>query len=217
MFAIICLLFFPVLFFAGLITTIYKRYKDIQRIKKEIIRFQRYQKYFQEHVKKPTSTFSDQEDAHYEYSEEAGNDFTYDDHGNVLYGKGFVGAPRLPFKGVAINSNRFIQVYMSFDKKLRQDLLKNFESYYNPEFHNKIFDKLLQLRDVLLRVEEKQSYIYLSNDIKSFAKYFVDTYKSSHSDVQLSYFVDFLYVLYLKKAQYRLNYVLLDYFKKFFT
>ena len=41
----------------------------------------------------------------YDYDPEPGNDFTYDEHGNVIYGRGYIGPPRRPmYYGLDVNN-----------------------------------------------------------------------------------------------------------------
>lgn len=64
---------------------------------------------------------------YYDYDPEPGNDFTYDEHGNVIYGIGFCGAPRQPFYMYGMSPNKFIEKYTSVDKKYRKRFLENLD------------------------------------------------------------------------------------------
>lgn len=61
----------------------------------------------------------------YDYDPEPGNDFTYDEHGNVIYGRGHVGAPRRAYYVYGLNVDDFISSYLQIDKNIRTTYLSN--------------------------------------------------------------------------------------------
>ena len=94
----------------------------------------------------------------YDYDPEPGNDFTYDEHGNVIYGIGFVGAPRRPYYVLGLNVDDFIGSYLQIDKRIRQtffeklpdDLSKQLKDlcvilrHYENDEDNKVFHNSLE-------------------------------------------------------------------------
>ena len=55
----------------------------------------------------------------YDYDSEPGRDFTYDDHGNVIYGRGYIGAPRLPCRSLGLDSRDFVDKYIKINEEIR--------------------------------------------------------------------------------------------------
>jgi hypothetical protein len=60
----------------------------------------------------------------YVFGFEPGNDFIYDSHGNIIYGKGYIGAKRLPHKSSGLDAIDFTDKYVKIDDKIRLDFLK---------------------------------------------------------------------------------------------
>lgn len=63
----------------------------------------------------------------YEFYPERGMDFIYDEHGNVIYGFGFSGAPRLPRKNMGMNAKIFVENYMNVKKYIRKNFIDTLE------------------------------------------------------------------------------------------
>jgi hypothetical protein len=63
----------------------------------------------------------------YEFHPERAMDFIYDEHGNVIYGFGFSGAPRLPRKNMGMNVDDFVGNYIKVKKYIRKNFLLTLE------------------------------------------------------------------------------------------
>jgi hypothetical protein len=63
------------------------------------------------------------EDKSYDYDPENGNDYTIDDHGNIIYGKGYIGAKLLPKQHLGLSVDDFITKYLNFEEKIRLEYL----------------------------------------------------------------------------------------------
>lgn len=193
---IVCTVLFS-FFIASIINSIYKRYKDIQIIKKSISRFRSMRRYYDEENKELRERNKN------DLELDSGNDFSYDEHGNVMYGEKYVGAPRLPDRTRGLTYENFKKMYFSFDEKIRAKIINDIRDNIN------INSYLFLLIDILSEYEHKHSYIFEENVLL----YLRDTV-GEHS--QLSYFNEVIYFLYLERARCRLRNVLIDFFKKFF-
>ena len=99
----------------------------------------------------------------YDYDPEPGNDFTYDDHGNVIYGRGHVGAPRLPFRQYGMNVKDFLQEYIKIEEQTRTIFLKNPES--------KTCDEIKVLTTILNIYEQDKDKDKLEINLNKFVRY----------------------------------------------
>jgi hypothetical protein len=71
----------------------------------------------------------------YVFGFEPGNDFIYDSHGNIIYGKGYIGAKRLPHKSSGLDAIDFTDKYVKIDDKIRLDFLKEDNISYSYEIN----------------------------------------------------------------------------------
>ena len=71
----------------------------------------------------------------YVFAFEPGNDFIYDNHGNIIYGKGYIGAKRLPHKSSGLDAIDFTDKYVEIDDKIRLDFLKDDNISYSYEIN----------------------------------------------------------------------------------
>jgi hypothetical protein len=71
----------------------------------------------------------------YDFDSEPGNDFTYDTHGNIIYGKGYIGAKRLPHRSIGLDAMDFTDKYVKIDDKIRLDFLKENNTSYSYEIN----------------------------------------------------------------------------------
>lgn len=155
-------IYFVIFFFLSSFTTsIYKRYANISSLKKAIKEYKNYISNFKQNNKIPAD-FNEYND----YDEEPGNDWTYDEHGNVIYGKGFVGAPRRPASHIALTCNQFLRKYMVFDKKTRLAILTRKKQ----KTFNEPLEKLIYL---LYKHETSKTLFHLENDLRQYAKTYV--------------------------------------------
>lgn len=74
-------------------------------------------------------------DKNYDFDPEPGNDFTYDSHGNIIYGKGYIGAKRLPHRTIGLDAIDFTDKYVKIDEKIRLEFLKENNILYSYEIN----------------------------------------------------------------------------------
>jgi hypothetical protein len=184
-------------FLASIINSAYKRYKYIQLVKNSIIRFRAVRRYFDNENKEI------RERNKHDLELESGNDFSYDKHGNVVYGENYIGAPRLPNNSRGLTYGNFKRMYFSFDEKIRVKVIENIRD--NLDVNSCLF----RLVDILCEYEHKESYSFEKN-------VFLYLRETVGEQGQLSYFNEVIYFFYLERAQQRLKYLLCDFGKKFF-
>jgi hypothetical protein len=63
---------------------------------------------------------------YHEFDEEPGRDFIRDEHGNVIYGFGYTGAPLIPWSHFGLSPVEFIKFYKSVNKLERQSFIKDY-------------------------------------------------------------------------------------------
>jgi hypothetical protein len=63
---------------------------------------------------------------YHEFDEEPGRDFIRDEHGNVIYGFGYTGAPLIPWSQFGLSPVEFIKFYKSVNKLERQNFIKDY-------------------------------------------------------------------------------------------
>ena len=119
----------------------------------------------------------------YDYDPEPGNDFTYDEHGNVIYGRGHVGAPRLPFRQYGMNVNDFTEEYLKIDKISRLLFVNNPNELYS--------DEIKILITILSIYEKNENVNKLKENLKKFVRYCL-TGERNISCPQLKYFREVL-------------------------
>jgi len=97
----------------------------------------------------------------YEFDEESGRDFIIDEHGNIIYGFGYIGAPLLPWSNIGLTPVNFIKFYLSQEK--RQSFINNHNSSYNETKY--ILNLLKTFESNILKDDKK-----LLQDLNNFAK-----------------------------------------------
>ena len=122
----------------------------------------------------------------YDFDPEPGNDFTYDEHGNVIYGCGFVGAPRLPFYEYGMDVNEFIDKYLQTNKEIRTNLLNNLPV--------NVSNKIINLTHILQIYENNQDKHELENSLDRFLADNLPNFRS-FCYPQLKYFREFYNLL----------------------
>lgn len=119
----------------------------------------------------------------YDYDPEPGNDFTYDEHGNVIYGCGFCGAPRLPFRDYGMNVRDFIKTYLTIDEKDRLNFLDN-------PLSNNISERLDTIISYLRTYENNKDKVELTSKLDEFV---LDCLPKGHYySPQIKYFIELL-------------------------
>ena len=199
---IVCAVIFTFLS-ASIINSVYKRYKDIQYFNHSLIRFRASRKYFDEENKEIREQNRNDPDL------ETGNDFSYDEHGNVIYGENYIGAPRLPNTSRGLNYTNFKKMYFSFNKSIRTKTIHKLKENIDVNHY------LFSLVDILSYYENDD----ISNSkFPNTFEYHVQSYLTNivGKDQQLSYFNEIIYLFYIERAQQRLRYVLCDFGNKFF-
>lgn len=63
---------------------------------------------------------------YHEFDDEPGRDFIRDEHGNVIYGFGYTGAPLLPWSHFGLSPVEFIKFYKTVSKEERQGFIKDY-------------------------------------------------------------------------------------------
>jgi hypothetical protein len=115
----------------------------------------------------------------YDYDPEPGMDFTHDEHGNIFYGRGFSGAPRLPYRNLGMDAKEFVEKYEKIDKKYRLEFLNDDRSNISYEFNMIIF--------YLENYEKDQDKNTLIKKLSEIAKKFIPDRSYSY---QLKYFLE---------------------------
>ena len=129
----------------------------------------------------------------YDYDPEPGNDFTYDEHGNVIYGIGFCGAPRLPFYMYGMSPNKFIEKYTSVDKKYRKRFLENLDrNFYQ------VCPEVIIICDFCKDFENNEDKEYLIIHLNRFAKNYLPRQVYGN---QLKFFKDIIELLYIEQSK----------------
>lgn len=109
----------------------------------------------------------------YEFYPERGMDFIYDEHGNVIYGFGFSGAPRLPRKNMGMNVDDFINNYIKVKKYIRKNFLDTLEKADNKpeekliiaalksyEYTNSMDELTAKLNEIAVKHVDPRVYCY---------------------------------------------------------
>jgi hypothetical protein len=179
------------------VITCYKRYQEIQRIKKSLIYFRKARKYFIEENREIKES----------NNLEPGNDFYHDEHGNIIYGEKYIGAQRTPETSKGIVFNTFKKLYFSVDKKIRIKTINKLKK----EIKNVYY--LSTLVDILEEYENSlcKNFQMFDYNVQNYVKKIVG------DACQLSFFNEIIYYMYIVMAQHRLKYVLCDFGKKFFN
>lgn len=184
-----------------------KRYNHVKKIERALKHFTQARIYYiEENNIQYLSDYADKDN----YVEEPGNDFMYDEHGNINYGKNYIGAKRLPISSRGINCKTFLKNYLTFSKQIRLKTLNNLKNKY-------IHSSLLELVLVLYNFENQQNILY--NDL---IEHILMTYvnkviRNAEPQTQLSYFIEFLYYLHYEKALHNLKIFFCDHGKKFIS
>ncbi len=119
----------------------------------------------------------------YDYDPEPGNDFTYDEHGNVIYGIGFIGAPRIPMRQYGLNVDDFIKEYLKIDKNVRLSFLNKPSDNYT--------DRIRNLVVILKHYEENQDNQIFFNSLEMYVADNLPNFRRFY-DPQLKYFWEML-------------------------
>lgn len=98
---------------------------------------------------------------YHEFDDEPGRDFIRDEHGNVIYGFGYTGAPLLPWCHLGLSPVEFIKFYKSINKEERQGFIKD----YNPQT-----DEMRYIIDLLKSFEFSEKEENLLQELNKFAK-----------------------------------------------
>ncbi len=122
----------------------------------------------------------------YDYNPEPGNDFTYDEHGNVFYGRGFVGGPRLPSRSLGLDSRDFVEKYIKINQEIRLNFLNEEDEKLSYELnlikfilqdYEKDKDKDKD-KDSLIKRLDKVAKKYIPHRSYSYQlKYFLELYQ----------------------------------------
>jgi len=186
-----------------------RRYNYVKKIERALKHYRQARQYYiEENNIHYISDYADKDN----YVVEPGNDFMYDEHGNINYGKNYVGAKRLPMTSRGVNCKIFLKNYFTFSKQIRTKTLNNLKN--NKE---NIHPSLLDLVLVLYNFENQQNILY--NDL---IEHMIMTYvnkimKNADSQTQLSYFNELLYYLHYERATRNLNFFFCDHVKKFIS
>jgi hypothetical protein len=100
----------------------------------------------------------------YEFDEEPGRDFIRDDHGNIIYGFGYIGAPLLPWSNIGLTPVSFIKFYLSQNIEQRQSFINNY--YYSSNEAKYILNLLKTFESTDLNKNEE----VLLQDLNNFTK-----------------------------------------------
>lgn len=119
---------------------------------------------------------------HYDYDSEHGNDFTYDEHGNVIYGRGYIGPPRKPMY-YGLDVNNFLEEYIKIDKISRILYLNSSDK--------DISDEVKILITILRIYEENYNKNKLKENLRRFVRFCLP-YEKRTDEFQLKYFKDIL-------------------------
>jgi hypothetical protein len=119
----------------------------------------------------------------YDYDPEPGNDFTYDEHGNIIYGIGFIGAPRIPMRQYGLNVDDFIEEYLKIDKNIRLSFLdKPFDNYS---------DRIKNLIGILRHYEQDKDNKTFFNSLEMYVADNLPNFRMLY-EPQLKYFWEML-------------------------
>jgi hypothetical protein len=120
----------------------------------------------------------------YEFHPERAMDFIYDEHGNVIYGFGFSGAPRLPRKNMGMNVDDFAGNYIKVKKYIRKNFLLTLEktdttkeekliiiALKSYEDNNSMDELITKLNDIAVKHVDPRVYCY--PQLKYFLQYHI--------------------------------------------
>ena len=123
----------------------------------------------------------------YDYNPEPGNDFTYDEHGNVFYGRGFVGAPRLPCRSLGLDSRDFVDKYIKINEEIRLNVLN--------EDNHELSYELNLIKFILQDYEKDKDKESLIKRLDKIARRYIPHRSYSY---QLKYFLELYQILRIK-------------------
>jgi hypothetical protein len=124
----------------------------------------------------------------YDYNPEPGNDFTYDDHGNVFYGRGFVGAPRLPSRSLGLDARDFVDKYIKINEEIRLNFLN--------EDNDELSYELNLIKFILQDYEKDKDKESLIKRLDKVARKYIPHRSYSY---QLKYFLEIYQILNVRK------------------
>ncbi len=122
----------------------------------------------------------------YDYDHEPGNDFTYDEHGNIIYGIGFIGAPRIPMRQYGLNVDDFIEEYLKIDKNIRLSFLDKPSDNYS--------DRIKNLIGILRHYEQDKDNKTFFNSLEMYVADNLPNFRMLY-EPQLKYFWEMLYLI----------------------
>jgi len=123
----------------------------------------------------------------YDYNPEPGNDFTYDEHGNVFYGRGFVGGIRLPSRSLGLDSRDFVEKYIKINQEIRLNFLN--------EEDEKLSYELNLIKFILQDYEKDKDKESLIKRLDKLARRYIPHLSYSY---QLKYFLEIYQILRIK-------------------
>jgi len=126
----------------------------------------------------------------YVFAFEPGNDFIYDSHGNIIYGKGYIGAKRLPHKSSGLDAIDFTDKYVEIDDKIRLDFLKDDNISYSYEIN--LIKPALEEYEKEKHVSPLSSKNNLIKKLDKIAKKFIPYISDSY---QLKYLLELYNIL----------------------
>lgn len=114
-----------------------------------------------------------------------GLDFTYDEHGNVIYGSEFCGAPILPSKRYGLTVKDFINKYFDINTEIRLKFFK--------EHPNNLSEDIKTLINILKKYENNKNELIIKLN-----KFVNDYYPNTETvfNIQIKYFMEYLNELY---------------------
>ena len=128
----------------------------------------------------------------YDYDSEPGRDFTYDDHGNVIYGRGYIGAPRLPCRSLGLDAREFVKKYIEFDEQIRLDFLNEDKIIYSYELN--------LIKFILEDYEKDKNKEILIKRLDDVAKKYIPQRSYSY---QLNHFLELYQILVIRSESFK--------------
>jgi hypothetical protein len=117
---------------------------------------------------------------------EEGNDYTIDKHGNIIYGKNYIGALLLPKQSLGLTVDKFIENYLNIEKNIRLEFISNENRNYIPNYY------INCIINTLDEYEKNKDLSYLQSNLDNMiSRYFKEEhYKSSYNKLQLKHLLE---------------------------